>query len=91
MAEHIFFIFYIIFFIISIVGHGEIFSRIVNKDLLNLNIGYIGILGFFSLSVYSVVSSFFFAHNFLHNIVLHLIGLIGFYYFFFKKEKMKIK
>ncbi|MGL3827282.1 hypothetical protein [Candidatus Pelagibacter communis] len=81
MAEHIIFLSYILIFIISIIGHGEIFSRIIYKDLLELNVGYLGIIGFFSLSVYSILSSFLFSHNFAHNIVVHFIGFIGFYFY----------
>ena len=89
MAEHIFFISYILIFIISIVGHGEFFSRIVYKDLLELNIGYLGIIGFFSLSVYSILSSFLYSHNFAHNIIVHFIGFIGFY-FYIRRNKNNI-
>jgi hypothetical protein len=81
MHEHIIFIFYIILFIISTIGHGEIFSRIIYRDLLKLNIGYLGIIGFFSLSIYGTLSSYFFAHNYFHNIILHIIGLLDLFLF----------
>ena len=89
MPEHIIFIFYIILFIFSIVGYGEIFSRLVNRDLLDFNIGHLGIVGFFFMSTYSILSSYFFPHNFLHNIILHSIGLLGFYFYIFRDHQNK--
>lgn len=86
MSEHIIFIFYIVLFLFSIIGHGEIFSRIVYRDMQRLNIGYLGIIGFFSLSLYSILSSYFFAHNFFHNTIIHLTGLVGLF-LFLKREK----
>ncbi len=71
----------------SIIGHGEIFSRIVFKDLLRLNLGYLGIIGFFSLSVYAILSSYFFPHNYSHNILIHLLGIAGFYLFLKRKKQ----
>ena len=90
MPEHIIFILYILLFIFSIIGHGEIFSRIVYKDFTKLNLGYIGIIGFFSLSVYSILSSFFFAHNYLHNTIIHMVGLAGLY-LFLTRDKQNFK
>tara|TARA_Y100000590_G_C15729987_1_gene1016622 strand:+ start:451 stop:2157 length:1707 start_codon:yes stop_codon:yes gene_type:complete len=87
VPEHIIFISYIILFIISTIGHGEIFSRIIYRDLIKLNIGYLGIIGFFSLSIYGTLSSFFFAHNYSHNIILHAVGLIGFIFYLNREKK----
>ena len=78
MHYHLILFLYSILFIHSIIGYGFIFSRITNKDLLHENIGYIGIIGFFFISLISIFTSFFFAHNYLHNIILHFIGIIGF-------------
>ena len=87
MTEHIIFLLYIFIFIFSTIGHGEIFSRFVFKDLLEKNIGYQGLIGFFSISLISVVTSFFFAHNYTHNLILHLFGLIGFILFLKRSDK----
>ena len=48
-----------------------------------------GIIGFFSLSVYSILSSFLYSHNFAHNIIVHFIGFIGFY-FYIRRNKNNI-
>ena len=78
MDYHLTLLFYILLFIQSILGYGIIFSKIVNKELLQLNIGYIGIIGFFFISLISIFSSFFFAHDYLHNLILHGIGILFF-------------
>ena len=78
MHYHLILFLYSILFIHSIIGYGIIFSTIANKELLSENIGYIGIIGFFFISLISIFTSFFFAHNYLHNIILHTIGIIGF-------------
>ena len=87
MEFHITLFLYVIFFLISIIGYGAIFSKIVNIELLSLNIGYIGIIGFFLISLISIFSSFFFAHNYLHNIIIHSLGVIGFLNLINKYEK----
>ena len=87
MSEHIIFIFYIVLFLFSIIGHGEIFSRIVYRDMQRLNIGYLGIIGFFSLSLYSILSSYFFAHNFFHNTIIHLTWARRIIFIFNKGEE----
>ena len=89
MTEHIIFLFYISLFVFSTIGYGEVFSRVFNKELLNYNIGFKGLIGFFSLSLVSLISSYFFAHNFIHNIILHTVGIIGFILFFVRDRKNK--
>ena len=89
MTEHIIFLFYISLFVFSTIGYGEVFSRVFNKELLNYNIGFKGLVGFFSLSLISLISSYFFAHNFIHNIILHIIGIIGFILFLVRDKKNK--
>ena len=78
MDYHLTLILYVILFICSIIGYGILFSKVVNRELLKLNIGYIGIIGFFFICLISIFSSFFFSHNYLHNIILHTIGIISF-------------
>ena len=87
MDHHLTLFLYIILFIHSTIGYGFIFSRIANKEMLSINIGYIGIIGFFFLSLISIFTSFFFAHNYLHNIILHSFGIIGFFNFIFNSKK----
>ncbi len=93
MADHFIFIFYIYLFILSTIGYGFIFSKFINKELFQLNIGYQGIVGFFFLSLISMLTSYFVSHNFIFNSLIHLIGLSFFLYLFFQfknKENFKL-
>ena len=69
-------------FTFSIIGYGFLLSRIINKELLNYNLGYQGLLGIFFLTVISYTTIFFFKHGYIHNLVIHFIGLTAFFYFF---------
>ena len=45
-------------------------------------------LVFFFISLTSIFTSFFFAHNYLHNIILHFVGLIASLFFFYNRIKL---
>ena len=53
--------------------------------------GYSGLLGLFFLTIYSYISNFFIAHNFTHNSILVLFGLILLVYELLKKNKKQKK
>ena len=90
MTDHLIFLFYKYIFLISTIGHGILFCKLFIKDFLQKNIGYLGIIGFFSLSVYSILTSFFIAHNEIHNTIIHFIGVVYFVIFFInQKERFK--
>ena len=72
---------------LSIIGYGYLLSRIINKDLLNFNIGYQGLLGILFLTMISYITIFFTKHDYIHNIILHAIGIASFIYYF-KKNKI---
>ena len=92
MQDHIIFLLYILLFIHSTIGYGFLFSRMVNRELLQSNLGYIGLIGFFFICLISIFSSFFIPHNFLHNSIFHVIGLVSFIFFFNKlKQFTEIK
>ncbi len=78
MKYHLIYIFYIFFFLLSSLGAGQIFSRVINPKFKNLNLGYQGIIGIFFITIISIVSSFFTKHGYLHNIILHSINLVFF-------------
>ena len=87
MTNHLIFIFYLLIFLISTIGFGYLFSTFFFKDFRVLNFGYQGIIGFFTICLISIITSFFFPHNFIHNTLLHLVGLIIFFWNFFKNKK----
>jgi len=80
--------FFALFFTISIIGHGFLLSKTINKDLLKLNIGYQGLLGILSLTIISYFTIFFLKHGYVHNIILHAAGIISFTLFFKKNIKV---
>lgn len=82
MSNHFVFIFYSILIIFSTIGYGCFFSAKINKNFKTLNIGYQGILGFFFIIFISVISSFIYKHDYIHNLILHLIGLFFFCRYF---------
>ena len=86
MIDHLIFLFYIYFFLFSSIGYGIKFSNLISKNLVNLNLGWYGIIGFFLISLLSVFTSFFVSHNFLHNFILHIVGFIFFCSSLLKKK-----
>ena len=93
MIEHITLIIYSIIFLFSNIGYGFLFSKIINKEYLSLNIGYQGIIGFFFLSVISLFTSFFIAHGYVFNSIIHVIGILSFIIFirlYFKNSEVKL-
>ncbi len=93
MIDHITLIIYSLIFLFSNIGYGFLFSKIINKEYLSLNIGYQGIIGFFFLSVISLFTSFFIAHGYLFNSIIHLIGIFSFIIFirlYLKYSELKL-
>jgi len=79
----IFFYYWVIIF--SIIGHGLLFSKFILKQPnSNINIGYIGLYGIFSLLLISYFSSFFLAHDLFFNLIIIIFGLIYFFVSFKK-------
>ena len=85
---NIFFLLFFYFFIIfSITGFGLLFSSLILKKNTDSNIGYSGIFGLFFVSIYSYISSNFFAHSLTHNLFFNFLGLSLFIFFFLKDKK----
>ena len=90
MIEHLIFLTYLIIITFSIIGHGYLFSTIVDKKLSELNFGYLGLIGIFSLISISALTSFLLSHNYVFNILLHVIGIVNFSIFLFKYSEKNI-
>ena len=79
---------------LSIVGYGFFFSNCFTKfnniNLSNISIGYLGLFGIFFLTFISYSSNIFLAHSNYHNLVIHLMGILSFF-FYLKKYYKKIK
>ena len=64
------------------IGYGY-FTKKITKDRLNC-IGILGLLGVSLLAIISYSSStLFIAHGFLFNSIIHLVGVIFFFYFLY--------
>ena len=84
-------IFFIFFYglLISVVGYGILFRKLCFSNLEKIDdqtIIYIGFYGLFLLTLISLVTSLFVAHNFIHNIFLHLIGVASLIFIGFKNK-----
>lgn len=77
-------IFYIC--LISVVGYGFVLNKVCFNNEVDNNSAYVGFYGLALLTLISFLTSLIFAHNFLHNIIIHSIGIIS---FLFLKKKIK--
>ena len=75
--------------LLSTIGYGLYFIKVVNFKIKQFNLGLVGIFGLFFLSIISSYTHIFFPHNYLHNILIIILGLF-FTFFFIKKSNLKI-
>ncbi len=73
------------FILLSTIGYGLIFTKIFRFDKFDYNYGLIGVLGLFNLSIIVSYTHLFIAHNFNHNLIILLIGLV--FFFFINRNK----
>ena len=59
------------------------FNNINFKEDINI---YVGFYGLMFLTLIALFTSFFFKHNFYHNIFIHFIGVFYFFYLSLKKN-----
>ena len=91
MINLLIFILFFYILLISTIGYGILFKNLCFgkiNDFEKENSIFIGFYGLFFLTLISTFSNLFFPHNFLHNTILHLIGLLS---FIFLKENAKKK
>ena len=84
------FISYYILILISILGYGLFFLKLLNIKVKPNNFGYTGLFGIYILLIYSYLSNLFIAHNEIHNIVIHFLGIF-FFIFSIKKNYLDYK
>jgi|TARA_B100001964_G_scaffold143978_1_gene158625 hypothetical protein len=84
MVKYFLLYFYLILIISSVLGYGFLLANFLNKNLLKYNLGYIGILGLLVLVLISYSTIFVLKHDYAHNLIIHIIGLVSFVYFFRK-------
>ena len=86
-----FFYFFLFLSFFSVLGYGLIFNAAFNLKYENLNLGKIGILGLFFLTVISSFTHIFIPHGFIHNIFFVSLGFIYFAYNFLINKISKKK
>ena len=91
MLEHTVFVLYILIIFVSTIGYGYLFSKIIYNDFASLNFGYLGIIGFFFLCLISQFSTFFSPHNYLHNLIIHSIGVFTFILLFLSRKSESLE
>ena len=89
-------IFFSLFYIllISVIGFGFLFQNLVFgtiKSMDDQRAIYTGFYGLFLLTFISQITSLFVPHNYTHNILLHLIGLLLFIFIKIKNKKTYLK
>ena len=72
--------------LLSTIGYGLIFTKLIKFENFNYNYGFIGILGLFFLSIIAGLTHIFMPHNYTHNIIVIIIGLISLIIFNKKKN-----
>ena len=70
--------------VLSVIGHGVLAIKFTKTNVSTDDIGFVGLVGIFFLILYSYLTHFFIEHDYLHNIIFIIIGLISVYYFKFK-------
>ena len=65
--------------LLSTLGYGLIFANNIFKKNDYLNLSFKGILGIFFLYIISSITHLFLPHNYLHNSIILIIGLLLFY------------
>ena len=78
--------FFYFIFIFSSIGYGYILTY-RNQSLQKFDLGFVGLSGIFTLIVISYITNYFFAHDYLHNSLIFIIGIISFFYFSLKNFK----
>ena len=94
MDNIIFFFVYFYLLLVSVIGFGFCFQNICFRGIKGFDeqkIIYTGFYGLFFLTLISLITSIFVPHNFIHNILLHLFGILFFIFFKYGKKKEYLK
>ena len=86
MMNYFYIYIFTIFITFSFIGYGLLLINIIDKTILKINIGYIGLLGMLFCTIIAYITIFLTKHGYLHNIILHLLGITFFIYFLINKK-----
>lgn len=88
------YILYFVALLLSILGYGLFTNHFLNISWKKFSIGLSGLTGLFCVTFISFITHIFLPHNFLHNIIIHVLGISLLIYFlkknfyFFKISKL---
>ena len=81
MQELIYFFLISVLIMVSVLGYGYLIIKIANFKIEKLNLGLVGFLGLFFLSIISSYSHILIPHGYIHNIMIIIIGVLSLYFF----------
>ena len=87
--ELIFFILIYFLLTISVLGFGFLFAKKISSYNSNINIGYIGLYGIFLLTLISYLTNLVVKHDYIHNIILLIIGIFFFVQYVLSDKYLK--
>ena len=94
MSNIIIFLSYFYILLLSVIGYGIFFQNLCFgriKDMNDSNVIYTGFYGLFTITFISIISSLIVPHNFTHNILLHIVGVMFFIFIKIKNKKNYLK
>jgi hypothetical protein len=94
MSEIIIFFLSFYILLISVVGYGILFQNLcfgTIKNMKDQKVIYLGFYGLFFLTFISLITSLFAPHNFIHNILLHSIGILLFIFIKVENKETYLK
>ena len=65
-------------FAFNVIGYGNVFAKNILYYNNKANIGFIGIYGIFTLTLISYLTNLFIEHNYIHNLIILILGIIFF-------------
>ena len=87
--ELILFILTYFLFAFNVIGYGNVFAKNILYYNNKANIGFIGIYGIFTLTLISYLTNLFIEHNYIHNLIILILGIIFFIQFIFSIKNFK--
>ena len=81
------YLFFYFIIINSTIGYGYLVAHFTKIDFKFFDSSFLGLLGIFVLLLISYVSHIFVAHDYIHNSIILIIGILSFVYFFLKEKK----
>ena len=84
-------VFILTYFLLSlnIIGYGYFFAKNITTYNKKSHIGYIGLYGIVFLTLISYLTNLIIKHDYLHNVIIQIIGIFFFFNTFYQLENIK--